>query len=201
MSHIIKASGDDERELVKDLVNGNQNAFNQLYQKYSGLIYQKIFLMTKYEHIADELLQDIFLKVWSNRVSINPDKSFKAWLYTIAQNVVYDYYRKLAHDKKMQDYFIESFTNLYSETEDYLLNKERSAILNAALETLSPKRREIFRLCKFEDKSYKEVADLLQISPSTVSNQLVAATKSIKEYVFLHAQEFLMICISLYLKK
>ncbi|MRX48087.1 sigma-70 family RNA polymerase sigma factor [Pedobacter sp. HX-22-1] len=101
----------------------------------------------------------------------------------------------------MQDYFIESFANLYSETEDYLLNKERNAILNAALETLSPKRREIFKLCKFEDKSYKEVADILQISPSTVSNQLVAATKSIKEYIFLHSQEFLMICIGLYLEK
>ena len=201
MSHIIKASGDDERELVKDLVKGDQNAFNLLYQKYSSLIYQKIFLMTKYEHIADELLQDIFLKIWSNRANINPDKSFKAWLYTIAQNVVYDYYRKLANDKKMQDYFIESFANLYSETEDYLLNKERNAILNAALETLSPKRREIFKLCKFEDKSYKEVADILQISPSTVSNQLVAAIKSIKEYIFLHSQEFLMICIGLYLEK
>ncbi|MRX48086.1 sigma-70 family RNA polymerase sigma factor [Pedobacter sp. HX-22-1] len=99
MSHIVEASGDDERELVKDLVKGDQNAFNLLYQKYSSLIYQKIFLMTKYEHIADELLQDIFLKIWSNRANINPDKSFKAWLYTIAQNVVYDYYRKLANDK------------------------------------------------------------------------------------------------------
>jgi RNA polymerase sigma-70 factor (ECF subfamily) len=201
MSHIKGTSGDNERELVKDLVKGDQNAFNLLYQKYSNLIYQKIFLMTKYEHIADELLQDIFLKVWSNKASLDPEKSFKAWLYTIAQNMVYDYYRKLAHDKKMQDYFIESFTNLYSETEDYLLNKERATILNAALEKLSPKRREIFKLCKFEDKSYKEVADILQISPSTVSNQLVSATKSIKEYVFQNSQEFLMICIGLYLEK
>lgn len=156
--------------------------------------------MVKIPAIADELLQDVFLKVWLKKDTINLEKSFKPWLYTIAQNTVYDYYRKLAQDKKMQDHLIHTFATFYNQTEDYIYNKERTAVLNEAIEQLPPQRREIFRLCKLEEKSYKEVAEQLNISVSTVSNQLVHATKAVKDHVFFHSKEFLVFAIALYLK-
>lgn len=157
--------------------------------------------MTKVSAVADELLQDIFLKVWENREQINEDLSFQAWLYRIAENSVYDYYRRLARDVKMREHTLRTFAQLYNHTEDYILNKERSQLLEKALSRLPPQRQLIFKLCRLEGKSYEEAATLLNISTSTVSNQLVKATKNIKDYVFFHSKEFLVFIIALYLKR
>lgn len=190
----------DEGAYLHRLINADREAFTFMYNTYSAGLYQKIHRMVKISEICDELLQDIFLKVWLNKHTIDPQRPFKPWLYTIAQNTIYDYYRKLAQDKKMQDHLIHTFAAFYNQTEDYIYNKERTVVLNEAIEQLPPQRREIFRLCKLEEKSYKEVAEQMNISVSTVSNQLVHATKAVKTHVFLHSKDFLVFVIALYLK-
>ncbi|WP_443946772.1 RNA polymerase sigma factor [Pedobacter sp. AW1-32] len=190
-----------EAEHIKLLQQGNRRAFEALYQLYSNALLTKILSMTKLPDIADELVQDIFLKVWEKHKAIKDDLSFKGWLYKIAENTVFDYYRKLARDKKMQEYLLQTFAELYNHTEDYILNKERTALLEKALSKLPEQRKIIFKLCRLEEKSYQEVANLLQISPSTVSNQLVKATKTIKDYIFFNSREFLLFMIAFYLRK
>ncbi|EDM34112.1 RNA polymerase ECF-type sigma factor [Pedobacter sp. BAL39] len=191
----------DERRWLSLLKEGDRTAFDTIYHFYSNPIYSRILAMTKVSAVADELLQDIFLKVWENREQINEDLSFQAWLYRIAENSVYDYYRRLARDAKMREHTLRTFAELYNHTEDYILNKERSQLLEKALSRLPPQRQLIFKLCRLEGKSYEEAATLLNISTSTVSNQLVKATKNIKDYVFFHSKEFLVFIIALYLKR
>lgn len=192
---------DNEELLYLDgLKNGQRAAFDFVYKKYSKLLLPRIQRMVKSPEIVDELMQDVFLKVWTNRAEIDLNKSFKGWIFIIAQTTVFSYYRKLALDKKMQKHLLEAFVEFYDQTEDYIFNKERTQLLKDAIEQLPAQRREIFQLCKMEGKSYQEAATLLSISPSTVSNQLVSATKSIKRYVFFHSQEFLLFCIAAYLR-
>ena len=100
----------------------------------------------------------------------------------------------------MQKHLLETFAEFYDQTEDYIFNKERVDLLHQAIEKLPAQRKEIFKLCRIEGKSYQEAAEILSLSPSTVSNQLVSATKYIKRYVFFHAQEFIIFCIAAYLK-
>lgn len=192
----------DPEELLylNGLKNGQQSGFDFIYKKYSRMLLPRIQRMVKAPEIADELLQDVFLKVWTRRAEIDPDKSFKGWIFTIAHTTIFTYYRRLALDKKMQQHLLEVFVEFYDQTEDYIFHKERMQLLNTAVDQLPPQRREIFRLCRIEGKSYQEAAELLSISPSTVSNQLVSATKSIKNYVFFHSQEFLIFCIAAYLR-
>jgi len=191
----------DELRYLEYLKNSRREGFDFIYSRYSRLLLPKIQRMVKNNEVADELLQDIFLKVWINRNDIDLSKSFKGWIFTIAQNTVYGYYRKLALDIKMQKYLIETFAEFYNQTEDYIFNKERYALLNLAIDKLPAQRKEIFKLCRLEGKTYQEAAEILAISPSTVSNQLVNATKYVKRYVFFHSQEFIMLCILAYLKK
>jgi len=205
MSNFTKMSEEhllDHEELqnLYRLKNGQRSAFDFVYKKYSKSLLSRMQRMVKSPEIADELLQDVFLKVWTNRADIDLDKSFKGWIFTIAQTTVFTYYRKLALDKKMQQHVLEVFVEFYEQTEEYIFNKERMQLLNSAVDQLPPQRKEIFRLCKIEGKSYQEAAELLSISPSTVSNQLVSATKSVKRYVFFHSQEFLIFCIAAYFK-
>jgi len=192
----------DDEELVylDGLKNGQKVAFDFIYLKYSKFLLPKLQRMVKVPEVVDELMQDVFVKVWTKRAEIDLDRSFRGWIFTIAQTTVFSYYRRLALDKKMQQHLLEVFVEFYDQTEEYIFNKERMQLLNSAVDQLPPQRREIFRLCKIEGKSYQEAADLLSLSPSTVSNQLVNATKSIKRYVFFHSQEFLVFCIAAYLR-
>ncbi|MGM9475735.1 RNA polymerase sigma factor [Pedobacter sp. GSP4] len=190
----------EELKYLEDLKDGQQYAFDFIYARYSKMLLPKMQRMIKLNEVVDELLQDVFVKVWLNRAEIDVNKSFKAWIFTIAQNTVYAYYRKLALDVKMQRHLLETFAEFYDQTEAYIFNKERVELLNQAIEKLPPQRKEIFKLCRIEGKSYQEAAEILSLSPSTVSNQLVSATKYIKRYVFFHAQEFIVFCIAAYLK-
>ena len=192
----------DSEELrhLEDLKGGRREAFDFIYAKYSKMLLPKMQRMIKIPEIVDELLQDVFLKVWLNRTEIDLDKSFNGWIFTIAQNTIYAYYRKLALDVKMQKHVLETFAEFYNQTEDYIFNKERISLLNAAIDKLPNQRKEIFKLCRIEGKTYQEAAEILSLSPSTISNQLVSATKYIKRYVFFHSQEFIIFCIAAYLK-
>ena len=186
---------------LEDLKNGGRKGFDFIYARYSKMLLPKMQRMVKSPEIVDELLQDVFLKVWLNRADIDLSKSFTGWIFTVAQNVIYAYYRKLALDVKMQKHVLETFAEFYDQTEDYIFNKEKISLLNEAIAKLPAQRKEIFKLCKIEGKSYQEAADILSLSASTVSNQLVSATKYIKRYVFFHSQEFILFCIAAYLKK
>jgi len=190
----------EELKYLEDLKDGRRDAFDFIYARYSKMLLPKMQRMVKLNEVVDELLQDVFLKVWLNRAKIDLDQSFKGWIFTIAQNTVYGYYRRLAQDVKMQKHLLETFAEFYDQTEDYIFNKERVELLNQAIEKLPAQRKEIFKLCRIEGKSYHEAAEILSLSPSTVSNQLVSATKYIKRYVFFHSQEFIIFCIAAYLK-
>ncbi|MEJ2884093.1 RNA polymerase sigma factor [Pedobacter sp. GR22-6] len=191
----------DERHWLSLLKNGERRAFDAIYQHYSHPIYARILAMTKLPELADELLQDIFLKVWEMHDRIDESLSFQAWIYKIAEHTVYDHYRKMARDAKMREHLLRNFAELYYHTEDYILNKERINLLEKALQRLPAQRQLIFKLCRIEGKSYEEAAAILNISTSTVSNQLVKATKSIKDFVFFNSREFLIFMIAFYLRK
>jgi RNA polymerase sigma-70 factor (family 1) len=197
---MINENFENEQQWLPLLKKGDRSAFDAIYQFYSNRIYSRILAMVKMPEVTDELLQDIFLKVWEKRTEINESLSFQAWLYKITENIVYDHYRKLALDLKMRNHMLETYSELYNQTEDYILNKERTQLLEKALDQLPPQRQLIFKLCRIEGKSYEEAASLLNISTSTVSNQLVKATKSIKDYVFFNSREFIIFMITLYLR-
>ncbi|MBC8985624.1 RNA polymerase sigma-70 factor [Pedobacter sp. N36a] len=197
---MINENFHDEQKWLSSLKGGDRTAFDVIYKFYGNRIYSRVLSMIKLTEVTDELVQDVFLKVWEKREDINESLSFQGWLYRIAENIVLDYYRRLALDLKMRKHMLETYAELYNQTEDYILNKERSQLLDKALQQLPPQRQLIFRLCRLEGKSYEEAASLLNISTSTVSNQLVKATKNIKDYVFFNSKEFIIFMVALYLR-
>src|SRR5690606_41517380 len=94
----------------------------------------------------------------------------------MANHLAIDVFRKISRDKVLQQELWASTVSFYLHTEEALLAKEQRQLIFAAIEQLPPKRKQILILCKQEDKSYQEVAELMGISVSTVSNQLVKAT-------------------------
>lgn len=197
----MKLDFDNEYELLKRLQSGDQLAFESLYQNYSREIYSKLVKMVKNVTLAEELTQDVFVKVWNKREVITIDQPFRYYLLTLTNNIVNDFYRKAARDRKLQDEIIAASTELYNPTEEQIYYKESRELMDQAIDSLPSQQKLVFQMCKIEGKSYDEVSKLLGISTSTISNHIVKATKSIKTYFFTQKKGFLLIAMYLFQHK
>lgn len=168
--------------MLSQLQQGSEPAFEKVYKLYSARLYGNLLKLTKSESESQEILQDVFLKIWNERERIDTEKSFRSFLFKIAENKVYDFFRKAARDKKKEEELIANATTEYAPFDELFFADENAAILKKAIDTLPPQRQQVFRLCKLEGKSYKEVSELLGISVSTISDHIVKATKTIREY-------------------
>ncbi len=176
-------SQNDEKEILSQLREGSEQAFEKIYRAYSTRLYGNLLKLVKLTPEAQEMLQDVFMKIWVNRKNINTEKSFRSYLFKIAENQVYDFFRKAARDKRKEAQLIALATNDDMAVDELLQAAEKSVFLEKAIGSLPPQRQQVFRLCKLEGKSYQQVSELLGISVSTISDHIVKATKAIRSYV------------------
>lgn len=170
-------------ELLRRLRDGDAAAFEETYAAFAPALYRRLLRLLKDTDTVEEILQDTFLKLWEKRAQIDARQGFKTYLYRIADHLAIDLFRKISRDKAMQQELWASTVSFYLHTEENLIAKEQRQLIAHAIEKLPPKRKQILLLCKMEEKSYQEVAELMGISMSTVSNQLVKALKEIKSYI------------------
>ncbi|WP_316814001.1 RNA polymerase sigma-70 factor [Pedobacter heparinus] len=185
--NLIKKGNDalSIKALLIKLTNHDHHSFHELYDRFSTQLYANILRMVRDPDLAQEILQDVFVKVWEKRGLIDPEKPFPAYLFQISRNMVYDHFRKLAQEKKLETHLLANGTDTYTHIEEELIFKESNQLFLDAVDKLSPQRKQVFTLCKLEGKSYSEVSNLLQISTSTVSDHLLKSNKFIKAQLLL----------------
>lgn len=172
----------NEVEILIRLRAGDARAFSELYSRYKYRIAANLLKLLKSEELAEEVLQELFVKVWDTRHLLDPERSFRAYLFRIAENMVIDYYRKASRDKKIRDQLTASHSEIYSHIEETIFTKESALLLQGAIDLLPPQRRQVFTLCKLEGHSYKEVSELLGISHSTINDHLLKANRFLKQH-------------------
>lgn len=170
----------NEKHLLQRLRGDDQLAYSLIYRHYIDPIYRRLLYLVKSEEIAEELTQDVFMRIWDKRAFIDPEKSFRSFLYSIAQNLVTDFYRRLAVDRKLQQHLIHTATECYNPIDLHYQDQADRDLLNQAINSLPVQRRKVYSLVKLEGKSYEEVGELLGISSSTIRDHVVKGTKSIK---------------------
>mgnify|MGYP006099916425 CR=1 FL=1 len=169
--------------LVNQLMEGNEKAFRKLYDLYRNDLYRFSLSMVVLKPYAEEIVQDVFLKLWLNRETLKPDLSIKSYLFTITRNDTISFLKKAANNKKMrEEIFYKSQKEVYS-TERYVREAELEIIKEEALELLTPRRRQIFEMSRNEGKSYEEIAIILGISPNTVRNQMSMALETLRNFL------------------
>ncbi|SFH37598.1 RNA polymerase sigma factor [Pedobacter insulae] len=169
--------------VLQQLKQGDHHAFNLIYQQYKTELGIRILRMVKSEMLTEELLQELFMRLWIQRGNIDPDKSIRAYLYQIAKNMVIDLLRRAAKEQHIQQQIIAATSELYEHVEQSLFKKENEAFLQQAIDQLPPQRKKIFVHCKIEGKSYKEVAEEYHISTTTVNDHIQKSMHSIKIFL------------------
>lgn len=172
----------DEKSCLIQLKAGSQAAFAQIFHQYKNPVYQATLKIVPYEEIAEDILQTTFIRLWEKKSLIDPEQPFKAYLYRIASNLVADYFRRAAADKRLQARLMIAATELYDHIEETIGRKESEAVLKEAISRLPPKRREVYTLIKVDGLSYEEVSRQLGISVTTINDHMVRASKFVREY-------------------
>jgi len=131
----------DEQALLMQLQAGSADAFTQLYQAYAERLYYNILALVKDGLTAEELVQDVFSRIWQKREAIQIDTSFAAYLFTASRNRVYDFFRKLDRDHHLYATIKSAATYEYSYIEEALLDRENADILQKAIKSLPQQRR------------------------------------------------------------
>lgn len=174
----------DDR-LLRQLKNGDRKAFVAVYNKYHQQLYSYILYFIKDRQFAEDVLQEVFVKIWEHKSRINLQLSFNAYVYRIARNTVLKRMRSMAYEKVIEYASEEQFS--HTNGEDALLWKQYSALFREAVEHLSEQRKKVFKLCREEGKTYENVSQELGIAPSTVKDHMIKAIRFIKEYVMKRA--------------
>ncbi|MBL7735561.1 MAG: RNA polymerase sigma-70 factor [Chitinophagaceae bacterium] len=173
----------NDQELLKALRAGDESAFTQLYRQYSPRIYYNILSLVKDELTAEELVQDIFTKVWRKRESIHIEKTIAAYLFTVSRNRVYDFFQEVKRDRELYARIRAAAAEHYSYIEEILFARENEALLQKAIASLPPQRRRAFELCKMEGMTYREASEEMGVSLSTLKDHMSNALIAIKQYV------------------
>jgi RNA polymerase sigma-70 factor (ECF subfamily) len=164
------------------LQKGDSDAFLELYNQYHPALYHYVLRFVKSPAIAEDVLQDVFLKIWEIRARIDAQLSFKAYLYRICRNCVFKLLKKIAVDENLRVQVMQQFAQSIADADLKVLWQQYEEILHAAVNNLSPQRQRVFRLCREEGKTYEQVANELGISRNTVKEHMVLAMKQIREH-------------------
>jgi RNA polymerase sigma-70 factor (ECF subfamily) len=174
---------DDEQKHINLLKEGNASSFEYLYNVWSGKLYHFVMRISKGEqYLAEEIVQTVFIKVWENHKELDPDKSFSAYLCTIAKNLLTNIYEHRMQEFLYREKAIQMSTaeNTTDEEVDYHLLDE---YINTLIEQLPPARKKIFILSRRQFLSNREIARKLNLSENTIESQLTKAIAFFHEQI------------------
>jgi len=172
-----------EKQLLDELRAGSEAAFTQLYRMYSVRLYYNILALVKDENVAEELVQDVFSKIWRKRERISVEKTFAAYLFITGRNRVYDFFQQLTRDHKLYSRVKQLAVEHYSPIEEALSARENAELLYKAIASLPPQRRRAFELCKIEGRSYRQASEIMGVSLSTLKDHMSNALEAIRTYI------------------
>lgn len=173
----------EEKDLLIRLREGDRQAFEALYHQYKRRLAGNLFRLLKSPDLVDDVIQELFAKLWEHRSTISIDQPVRSYLFSIARNLTIDVFRRAAREEEFRSHLSASFQEAYHHVEERLIPDERQQLLEEAIAQMPPQRQRIFRLCKIEGKSYQEVGKLLDISPATVNAHITKANSQLQEFL------------------
>jgi len=173
----------DDADLVQRVKEGDAFAFDELFGLYGQKLYGFALKYLRSEAEAEELVQEVFVRLWENRKSLKSDYSFKSYLYTIALNRIRKFFNKRALSLRYLAQLKEDAFDLDNHTADSIDYASVLKRIEEIVETFPERKREIFLKSRKEGKTSKEIAAELNITVGTVDNQVSDALRIIRRTI------------------
>ncbi len=167
--------------ILSKVVLGDQAAFAKLYKHYRTPSLRFCLSILKDQEEAENMVHDVFIKIWERRSTINPSLNFNSYLFTCLRNQAFDYLKQVEKAQCLKQRYLERMQETHEDSPE---NQEAQFnLVQSAVGALSEKRKLILRMNVEDGKSYQEIAELLNISKNTVKNQLVKAKQLLREKI------------------
>jgi len=171
----------EEKKLLQELAAGDMNAYKSIYLQYDEVVYRLVLKYLRSADLAKDVSQDIFIKLWEKREQLTRVKHFKAYLLQIARNHAYDVLRAAGRSDIVKGEIARHALDHPGFFDDELLEKDYRAFIQRTIDSLPPRSREVFLLCREQAKSYEEVAAALGISRNVVRKHMVLSMQRFKD--------------------
>ena len=173
-----------DSELLVFLRDGDKLAFAEFYNRYHKPVYRYLISLVKVPEIAEDLVHEIFLKLWDIRQKLEIKENFKGYLFWMCHNKAADTTKKIAGERILKDQLLHHYQTLSTVETHTLEQLQRyDNLIEEALNSLSPQRRKVYELCKKQGKSYQEAANELQISTHTVKEHMSYALSALRDFL------------------
>ncbi|WP_295120480.1 sigma-70 family RNA polymerase sigma factor [uncultured Chitinophaga sp.] len=188
----MESTRDKERALFLQITEGDEDAFRELFRIYTPILRPLIYKLTKTEYSIEDILQDVFFKIWMSRGQLPDIENPRSWILKITFHDCFGYLRKNAvRNRAVGTETSETYTEQTVEL------REMARLVNEAIELLPPQAKKVYLLSRTEGRKLADIADELQLSLQTVKNTLSRALKSIREYLLKHGV-FLPLCLMMF---
>lgn len=187
----MKYQVENECILIKNLMNGDRSSFDRIYDLYAGRLYAFSLDFCKEKADAEDIVQDVFIRLWINRGSIRNTDSVKSLLYAMARNALINAW-KVKTEMKFGHY--SEADNIASADVSEQEYAELETMVNGFIDRLNPTQRDVVRMSRFENKCHREIAENLGLSVQTVKNALSQGLKSVRLSLGKHVFLILLFC-------
>ncbi len=175
----------DERTLLKMISEGDESAFRKVYDAYYDHIYNAAYSFTKSPHISEDIVQEVFCRVWHRRATLPDVEKFDAYLFIMARNHILTEMKSRLRHNAFVNHLRAHFTEASDSQFHDLIAKESESIIRDAVDKLPPQQKTVFSLSREEGLSQDEIAARMNISKNTVRNHMNAALRFIRHYMHL----------------
>lgn len=184
--HVLNEDILEDKALIIALKNGDEEAFTSLYHRYCNKVYKFCSLYFTNNSSAEEVVQEVFIKLWDIRSYVNENENLEGLLFIITRNMVFDNTRKNFNESFYHISILAAYNKAY-DIEEELHAKDLKVYIDRLVNELTPRQKEIFCMSRYEHLSYKEIAEKLNITPKTVERHINDALKYLKKNIyFLH---------------
>ncbi|WP_443938523.1 RNA polymerase sigma factor [Pedobacter sp. MW01-1-1] len=173
----------DEKILLAKIAAGNQQAFATLFNFYKNRVLGYAFAILQEEELAEEIVQEVFIKIWLGRKTLGEIANFGAFLRISTRNLTLNALKKIALEHKKYQEVKREHSDADLSTENAIQYREIQRLVDVAIEKLSPQQKIVYKMCKIDNLKQKDVAEKLGISLHTVKAHLRDAVKIIKTNV------------------
>ncbi len=167
-------------KIFKKINGGDKKSFEELFRKYYPSLCRFVFPFVKDISLSEEIVQEMFIKIWDKREKININTTVKSYLYKASRNTALNFIKQKKDNISLDNTKIQ-YKN--SDKTDIIEYKELEKQISEAIDSLPEKCREIFCLSRHEEMTYKQIADYLEISIKTVENQMGIALRKLRSYL------------------
>ena len=174
------------------VARGDEKAFSSLYYKYHHRLGIYLYQLTSSKEFSEEIIQDVFCKVWDQRKQLHEISNFPTWLFVVSKNHAHNCLRKMVQERKQKQVWEKQQLNLSGEAD--ITAEDQLQLLDKAINQLPSQQKRVFILSRYKRRKYVEIASEMNLSKETVKSYLKIANSSIRKYVDSHLPLLILLC-------